>query len=280
MTKEERSRGACWTCRLRRKKCDESTPACLACTSVSIPCYGYDRNPAWADGGPKQKAKAGELRIIIRETAKTRRHQKRQDSDSGTAHGEIGGSNENHESSLHQQITQPGIPGSKNLLKDINSESPDTPPLEVHTLSISKPDPSSRWLAPSTLEGDCQANLLMHYLDVVFPSQFPFYNPTPEEGGRGWLLIMIVRTKPLYHAALSTAAYHLQTQNSQPKCFDLKVPEKGAEDNLHSLAIKELRLYLGAFQHHHEAQSLERNIEVLICIVLLVSLEVSPPNRT
>jgi len=43
----------------------------------------------------------------------------------------------------------------------------------------------------------------------------------------------------------------------------------------HSLAIKELRLYLETFKQAEGAQSLEGNIEVLASIVFLISLEVS-----
>jgi hypothetical protein len=185
------------------------------------------------------------------------------------------------DSSLHQQSVHPTSSESKELVKDINRESLHTAPLAVHDSTISKSDPSNRCLAPNVLEGDSQGDLLMHYLDVVFPNQFPFYNPSPEEGGRGWLLIIILRTKPLYHAALSTAAYHQQAQSSQ--ILGSKSPEKGAADNLqtyHSLAIKELRLYLDAFRQHHGAQSLERNIEVLVYIVFLISLEVNPPHTS
>ena len=50
--------------------------------------------------------------------------------------------------------------------------------------------------------------LLMHYLDSVFPLQYPMYKPSLAEGGRGWLLALLLNTKPLYHAALGLSAYH------------------------------------------------------------------------
>lgn len=50
--------------------------------------------------------------------------------------------------------------------------------------------------------------LLMHFMDYVFPLQFPMYKPKIKEGGRGWLLPLVLRTKPLYHAALMFAMYH------------------------------------------------------------------------
>ena len=53
--------------------------------------------------------------------------------------------------------------------------------------------------------------LLMHFLDSVFPLQYPMYKPGILEGGRGWLLAVVLRTKPLYHAALALSAYHRRT---------------------------------------------------------------------
>jgi hypothetical protein len=50
--------------------------------------------------------------------------------------------------------------------------------------------------------------LLMHYLDIVFYLQYPMYKSSVVDGGRGWVLSLLLRTKPLYHAALALSAYH------------------------------------------------------------------------
>jgi hypothetical protein len=50
--------------------------------------------------------------------------------------------------------------------------------------------------------------LLMHFLDHVIPAQYPFYHPRPLDGGRGWLLSLLLHTKPLYHGALALSSYH------------------------------------------------------------------------
>lgn len=48
----------------------------------------------------------------------------------------------------------------------------------------------------------------MHFLDHVFPLQYPMYKPGILEGGRGWLLTMLLRTESFYHVALALGAYH------------------------------------------------------------------------
>lgn len=53
--------------------------------------------------------------------------------------------------------------------------------------------------------------LFMHFLDDVFPLQYPMYKPGILDGGRSWLLALLLRTKPLYHAALALSTYHRRT---------------------------------------------------------------------
>lgn len=63
-----RSKASCWTCRVRRKKCDESRPHCSICESLSITCYGYGPKPEWMDNGEKERAVANSLKEIVKHT--------------------------------------------------------------------------------------------------------------------------------------------------------------------------------------------------------------------
>ena len=53
-----RSTHGCWTCRLRKKKCDENHPSCFRCTSLQIACDGYGPRPYWMDRGDLQREQA------------------------------------------------------------------------------------------------------------------------------------------------------------------------------------------------------------------------------
>ncbi|OBT39050.1 hypothetical protein VE00_10879 [Pseudogymnoascus sp. WSF 3629] len=53
-----RSTHGCWTCRLRKKKCDENHPSCSRCTSLQIACDGYGPRPYWMDRGDLQREQA------------------------------------------------------------------------------------------------------------------------------------------------------------------------------------------------------------------------------
>jgi hypothetical protein len=283
MSKEARSRGACWTCKLRRKKCDETLPVCSACTSLAVPCYGYNPKPAWADGGEKQKAKAEELQIIIRELASLRRRSRKQRLGPGasSSRGVENNDDKSFDVSALESVMNTEVGRSNGDRAITDGQSSDQPYQaakafpKLETLEVVESTQNPK-ISPGFLEYDSQANLLMHYLDVVFPNQFPFYNPPWADGGRGWLLLVILRTKPLYHAALSMAAYHQQAQSL--KWVTSEAFKNCAVRTLqthHSLAIQELRYHLNSFRQEELAQSFEGNIEVLACIVFLISLEVS-----
>jgi C6 transcription factor Pro1 len=124
--------------------------------------------------------------------------------------------------------------------------------------------------------GDQEARLIMHYFDHVFYIQFRFHTPTLSAGGRGWLLSLLTRTKPLYHAALSLSAFHQQS---------LMALARGEEETdylqelerQHNLTLKELQLSIQAHSlDQSEAGAFDRNVQILACTVQLISFEVCP----
>ncbi|KAI1310105.1 fungal-specific transcription factor domain-containing protein [Xylaria venustula] len=60
-----RSQTGCWTCKLRRKKCDENQPVCRTCECLRIPCEGYGPKPIWMDRGPLEKETAERVKIAV-----------------------------------------------------------------------------------------------------------------------------------------------------------------------------------------------------------------------
>lgn len=49
MPPRSRNFDGCWTCRLRKIKCDTTRPTCLRCQKANLQCKGYDIVLAWAD---------------------------------------------------------------------------------------------------------------------------------------------------------------------------------------------------------------------------------------
>ncbi|CAK7267185.1 DNA-binding transcriptional regulator ume6 [Sporothrix epigloea] len=59
-----RSRTGCYTCRLRRKKCDEGAPICSACKHLGLTCE-YDR-PHWWSNNDARRSQKDDIKVIIK----------------------------------------------------------------------------------------------------------------------------------------------------------------------------------------------------------------------
>ncbi|KAF2105685.1 C6 zinc finger domain-containing protein [Lophiotrema nucula] len=46
--KNTKSRNGCGRCKLKRLKCDETSPACLQCKKRNVPCPGYEKTLKWS----------------------------------------------------------------------------------------------------------------------------------------------------------------------------------------------------------------------------------------
>lgn len=137
--------------------------------------------------------------------------------------------------------------------------------------SLQRQGPPDNNTTPSAKSLDYQdAELLMHYFDHVFPLQFRFYQRGGRAVNRGWLLWLLVRTGPLYHAALSLSALHqftLRYHGQSNKLVEL--------NEYHSKAIRDLQSFLRSNQDSAASDHRSRSIEVLACGVSLISFEVS-----
>lgn len=221
-----RSKQGCWTCRLRRKKCDERHPTCSTCDSLSITCYGYGAKPDWMDAGEKEKAMANSIKAIVKHTSRRKGRfgfsvgrSKEKDGPSGDVRlapkgdgtGLVGGGGGGEVGRREgSSSAEPQVAGTGRGSSIGTGTSPETHGTASSNTSYSpQPEPTA---TPSTTPAPAippsEAMLLMHFLDNVFPLQYPMYHPTVLSGGRGWFLSLLLRTKPLYHAALALSSYH------------------------------------------------------------------------
>jgi hypothetical protein len=215
------------------------------------------------DGGAKEKEKLARIREAVKDATNQRKRaaMKRR----------------------HIQTDDREILGNALNVKPLPYSSPAIPPwqeipIPPHNkpLLIDGPPPG---LTPENTAAYIAQNesvLLMHYLDYVFPCQFRFYQPSLEDGGRGWLLSLLMQTKPLYYAACSLAAYHRQMKyclegGMKKACF--------TSEALHlqyDVAISELRSYLEVLTSSDRGRTLSEDVQLLCSIVLLISIEVNP----
>ncbi|KAK7425544.1 hypothetical protein QQZ08_007985 [Neonectria magnoliae] len=90
------------------------------------------------------------------------------------------------------QVSGPSAPPVM-IAPKISKPSSDLGPSLPHVLSLAMDSASSQEDGTSGVENG---------------STYPLYNPGVLEGGRGWLLHILLQIKPVYHAALALSAYH------------------------------------------------------------------------
>lgn len=117
-----RSIYGCWTCRLRKKKCDENRPSCFKCTSLQLDCDGYGPRPYWMDRGDLQREQARKMKRIISQIKSNIRQQNLLstsqnvglESDTQAARN-IATSRLPHSNSTQESFSQSGLASENNL---------------------------------------------------------------------------------------------------------------------------------------------------------------------
>ncbi|KAL1999797.1 hypothetical protein VTN02DRAFT_5983 [Thermoascus thermophilus] len=301
-SKGGRSVQGCWTCRLRRKKCDEASPVCFACDSRNIRCHGYGPRPAWMDGGERERAELARIKHGVKRNRRLKRlraqqlrvleGQQHQQSPSGqpeeaveSGRGRRDGDGEGDVTTADTATHGPGgtEDSSPFIYEDRENQHEPATALSVTTMPYlsSGSHPPSQSLLPGTIPilHHREAELLMHYLDYVFHLQFRFHSPSIRTGGRGWLLWLLIRTAPLYHAALSLSALHQHTllhrkTGAQGSPRESKHNSTLQELNdYHGRTLQELQVCLQNSQTDTGSPHLGRQIEILACGVQLISFQ-------
>ncbi|KAF2625418.1 hypothetical protein BU25DRAFT_346380 [Macroventuria anomochaeta] len=221
--------GGCWTCKLRRKKCDESRPICGDCNSLKIDCK-YGSKPSWMDGGDRQRQKAFSLKEEIKRNAAQKR-EKAQALNKPTAHAV------DHRVNVMSDFTIPrsSSNGQPTVLSDRNERisvsHSRTSNNDELTLMASLPWGHQQHHRSDTLERASanEMNFIMKYLDFIFPALFPHYQSHIFETGRTWLLQLLKKSKIAYHAILGLSCFYFT--------LALTDAERGAEH----MSCKEMR---------------------------------------
>ncbi|KAL9473200.1 hypothetical protein ACSS6W_007580 [Trichoderma asperelloides] len=105
----------------------------------------------------------------------------------------------------------------------------------------------------------------MHYLDYVFPYQYPF----SEKGkwSRGWLLWPLSKNGPLYRASMGLAALHQRSLQGGIESHHLEL-------EFHTKALRQLQDFIVSFNINELRLENENLVEVITCGVALISFEV------
>ncbi|ETS78821.1 hypothetical protein PFICI_08674 [Pestalotiopsis fici W106-1] len=226
-----RKQGAgCWTCRLRRKRCDSTQPICSGCQSLEITCHSGEARPAWMDGGSRQKHMSETIKTAIKQNALLRRERRllaQEDHgmimtiEADPVPRQLLGFNPAPALAL-APTSHTGDPITHNdpfgapIASSPSTSSSNTAPSVDCSNESQSPHTVTSWTsgAPTLLSTNhpaapiqVQLGSLMIYLDYVFPFLFPFYQPSLLETGRQWLLGLLCQNEVSFHLASSLSAY-------------------------------------------------------------------------
>ncbi|EPE09541.1 zinc c6 transcription factor [Ophiostoma piceae UAMH 11346] len=199
---KNRSSAGCWTCRLRRKKCDEARPICDSCAALDIECLYSEERPAWMDNGNRQRAMADRLKRDVKDRAAWRREKRfLRDIEKGTATITLG--EKTGAGGTHIFAVAPGVAQAPAAAAEPDDQPPPNP------APSSAPVPAALSMSPPNLDEERDLNLMMVYLDYVFPFLYPFCRPSLLSSGRGWLLVLLMKNKAVFHSALSLSSFFM-----------------------------------------------------------------------
>ena len=110
---------------------------------------------------------------------------------------------------------------------------------------------------------------MMHYLDVVFPLQFPLHEKS-YEGRREWLLAILTSSRSVYYATLSLSLLHKES-----RLDDFESIWQSERTRYYILALQESQQLLDQLDSASGIAKLKGNIHALASTVQLISIEVN-----
>ncbi|CAK7227532.1 hypothetical protein SEUCBS140593_006610 [Sporothrix eucalyptigena] len=289
----------CWTCRARKKKCDDGRPSCAACTLRAITCYGYDAKPAWMDSGEQEKS----MLLTMKERAKESYSQRRRSRAMRSARNIRQGSMSTMATTASPSGTRseygesPGttipptaaagpahhpLPDGRSFEMQTDQSSPNEAAKEPQRKRSRTPPESSDGGSSSRTGSsfpysENELSLLMYYFDHVFPRLCPFFTYSAGDKGRGWLLSLFLRTKPLCAAAICISACD-QAQFVLGPLSDIPQPRHDLEMK-HIQIVVDLRAHLAQLSQQSGPRRMAVAVEALACVMHLILFELWIPRH-
>lgn len=172
------------------------------------------------------------------------------------------------------------------------SETPSETPLsqaETNDTSCgSSSPPSSSWRAqvrPATdsfpeNKSEVEVSFTMIYLDHVVPFLFPFYRPCLLQSSRGWMLVLLMKNRALFHTALSLANWLFavvldSTDGTHGECKRANWAELQAHQGT---AIRALQADIKALNERGVANAFREGFGCLQSVVQLLEFEAAMGN--
>jgi hypothetical protein len=204
-----KSFNGCWTCRLRRKKCDENYPSCDTCATLFITCHYDQDKPEWMDGGPRQEEMAKQFKREVKFNAERRRGE-RIIHDASDGIRATNGGERSISPSAPRDLATP-IRNDLRTSTGTHDGSLQASP-KVSTVCVRREAQcvlSGKDTLGNTAIGGGDSASLMFYLDQLLPFLFPFYRPSPLQGGKAWILEMMTSRPVVRQVILCQSFYFI-----------------------------------------------------------------------
>lgn len=257
-----RSFNGCWTCRLRRKKCDEKRPVCDICSSLMITCHFSAEKPEWMDGGAQQDGMSEILKIEVKENARRRR----------SVPLSKGGERVPPSTTMNENYITPPTKTPRALASptcDLPADGTQTCPQSL--ANVRRRDLDCTLMGKGTRKsltiGRSDAFLVMFYLESLFPFLFPFYRPPLLQGGRTWILEMMISSPVVQQALLCQSSYFLSLAQGMP---DWETVLEQTRD-----AFEVLRLSLQVISDARITEHLHGTVRILASVMQVQRFEVA-----
>ncbi|CRK26009.1 hypothetical protein BN1708_004080 [Verticillium longisporum] len=232
--------------------------------------------PPWMDGGVKQKEETQRIKAAVKKNFKQLRRQQVRAAQTrsletanerpATADGPLTQAKADEESTTLQKEAGAIAPHFPLLDDPLSVDFPFSDDLATFLGPVPDSEDSTRkHFAPSYEESE----LLMYYLDRIFPMQYTHYSN--RKWGRGWLFWLLNKNGPLYKAALSLAALH---KHSLMCAVNEDLRHNDVLLEYHTSALRGLQDFIGQPQGYAVFKDDEDFIEVIACGSALISFEV------
>ncbi|KAJ3491331.1 hypothetical protein NLG97_g5615 [Lecanicillium saksenae] len=274
-----RSQSGCYTCRLRRKKCDEKRPVCEGCAVLEITCFYGEQKPDWMDGGPKQRAMAETIKAQVKKQASQRRDRKYLEMlENGTRMVNL---NDDGTTNGHASDTAAVFSESDNAF--------ETSPSSISATTGPSPDApwhqqlmGSNGSRKNDYDSAQDTHLIMNYVDFVFPYLFPYYQPPILVGGRGWVLDAFLHgSRSIYYTAIALSSWFFGVLLAGGEEKHAACTDRMARQLHHQMGISltELQKNIFAISAKKDNFDIREGLSVMQSVIQMLVFEVTAANK-
>ncbi|KAG9240058.1 fungal-specific transcription factor domain-containing protein [Calycina marina] len=284
-----RTKTGCFTCRIRKKKCDEEKPFCLNCRSREIVCHAYDAKPAWMYGMRSWRIEVMQSKeaSLIREAAETsyklRRRSIRTPNVQNKGQRVTRAPNPSKvATTAHAFMGIPEMtPNNRNCLSslEVNQGFDNTLAIAEFQPSLSLARSIGYIISPHIALPE-EVDLLHSYLNIIFPLQYASLTNT-SSCSRQWLFENLLHSPAFYSASASIASSFIALQTTPPPLLHRKKPSLPPQVfTLQSKALVGLRCHISTISTHEslaamsKSELLKSGMQILGIIAQLISFQV------